>query len=380
MENFNVMKNLFFAIFIIIISNGIHGQISPYSTPIQTEYKPLNFERFAQPLAQKQSAYNQNYTYLQELIQWVNKIKSEVSEKELNDNLDIYLKYLNEYKTKDLSVLYKDLKQMETGISNEINLYISRVKEQNDPNKYWQAGNDAYQKGNLTLAIENYNTVIELAPTFLGAYYQRGMTYYVLGNNSNAISDLSFFIENDKTNYDCYLYRGWAYYNISNYENALLDMNKCIELNSTKAYAYYSRGSVLSGLKQYEKAIEDYKIAIKLQPDFSMAYNNIAWAKFLQKQYSQALVYADQAIKLDNSNSTALDTRAEIKFNLNDYAGCIQDANSALLLNSKLSNSYLLKGHSNYRLGKKTEACADWQTAVDLGNIDALEYMSQYCN
>lgn len=373
------MKKILLAIVVNLVFNVIQAQISPYSKPMKTDYKPLNLDRFAQPLAQKQAAYNQNYSYLQELIQWINKIKSEVSEKELNENLDIYLEYLQEFKKLDLSVLYKDLKQMETGISNEINQYNSRLKEENDPSKYWQAGNDAYQKRELPMAIDNYNMVIKLAPTYMGAYYNRGMSYYILGNYSNSISDLSVFIEKDKSNYESFLYRGWAYSQIQNNESALLDMNKCIELNSTNAYAYYSRGHVLLELKQYDKAIEDYKMAIKLQPDFSMAYNNIAWVKFLQKQYSQALVYADQAVKLDNTNSVAIDTRAEIKFNLNDYKGCIEDANSALLLNPKIANCYLLKGRSFYRLGKKTEACVEWQKAVDIGNIDALDYLSQYC-
>lgn len=124
---------------------------------------------------------------------------------------------------------------------------------------------------------------------------------------------------------------------------------------------------------------ELYYYANVLKSDFSMAYNNIAWVKFLQKQYSYALVYADQAVKLDNTNIAAIDTRAEIKFNLNDYKGCIEDANSALLLNPKIANCYLLKGRSYYRLGKKTEACVQWQKVVDIGNIDALDYLSQYC-
>ncbi len=55
------------------------------------------------------------------------------------------------------------------------------------------------------------------------------------------------------------------------------------------------------------------------------------------------------------------------------------DANSALLLNPKIANCYLLKGRSYYRLGKKTEASVEWQKAVDLGDIDALDYLSQYC-
>lgn len=373
------MNKMLFTIVIVTISKMLNAQITPYSKPIEYDYKPQNLERFAQPLAQKQAMYNQNYAYLQDLVSWINNVKSKVNEPTLNSHLDEYYKILKIYEKKDLSVLYKELKQIEVGISEEINQYNKRINEQNDPNKYWQAGNDAYQRKDIPVAIENYNAVIKLSPSFEGAYYQRGMCYYVSGNYSNAISDLSVFIEKNKSNYESFYYRGWSYCNISNYESALLDMNKCVELNSTNANAYYSRGHVLSELKQYDKAIEDYKMAIKLKPDFSMAYNNIAWVKFLQKQYTQALVYADQAVKLDNTNSVAIDTRAEIKFNLNDYKGCIEDANSALLLNPKIANCYLLKGRSYYRLGKKTEACVEWQKAVDIGNIDALDYLSQYC-
>jgi len=379
MRTFNARIKYFLIIVINAVSFLIHTQINPFSTPIKTDYTPLNLERFAVPLAQKQAAYTQNYDYLQNLISWINTIKSKSNDYTLNSHLDEYSKLLKIYEEKDLSILYKELKQIEVGISEEMNQYNKRINELNNPNKYWQAGNDAYKKNNLDVAIENYTKTIELSPTFIKAYYQRGMSYYLKGNYSNVIRDLSVYIEEDKSNYESFLYRGWAYYLIENNENALLDMNKCIELESTNAYAYYSRGTVLSDLKQYDKSIEDYKKAINLKPDFSMAYNNLAWAKYLQKQYSQAIVYSDQAIKLDNNNSVALDTRSEIKFYMNDYKGCIEDANNALLLNPKIANCYLLKGRSFYRLGKKTEACVEWQKAVEQGSTDALDYLGQYC-
>ncbi len=373
-------KKYFFNILFFLFSTfSSNSQVNPFSTPLKTEYKPLNLERYAQPLAQRQAMYNQNYAYLQDLSKWINKINSEVEDKELNVNLNTYLRYLNSYKEMDLSIFYKDLKQIETWISEEINQYNKRIKEQNNPNIYWQDGNNAYQQKNYKYAIEKYDKVIQLSPEFYSAYYQRGLSNYQIGNYSNAINDLTVFIENDKATQESYLYRGWSFNEISKSENALNDMNKCVEMNPNDPYSFYSRGVILIDLKQYDKAIEDYKVAIKLKPDFSMAYNNLAWVKFLQKQYSQALIFADQALKIDSTNSVAFDTRADIKFNLNDYKGCIVDADQALLINPNINNCYLLKGRANYRLGKKSEACTEWQKSLDMGNLDALSYLSQYC-
>ena len=334
------MKNLFITLNLIFFINFYFAQASPYSKarPVQFEYKPLNLEKFAEPLAKKQAKYDQNFSYLQDLIGWINKIKSQTNEAILNTNLDGYYKTLKQYEKKDVSVLLNELKQISVSISEEINQYNKRINEKNDPNKYWENGNIAYAQNDFSTAIQNYNLVIKLAPEKIEAYQQRGMSNYWIKNYSNAITDLTVFIESNQNSFNSFLYRGWSYASIANYEHALTDMNKSIELNSNNAYSYYSRGHVLSELKQYEKAIEDYKQAIKIQPNFSMAYNNIAWVKFLQKQYSQALIFSDQAVKLDSKNSIAIDTRSEIKFNLNDYNGCISDANSALLLNPNMAN------------------------------------------
>lgn len=373
------MKKALIMIVAIAASNVLIAQITPNSKPIKQDYKSLNLNRYSQPLANKQAAYNQNYKYLLELMDFINSLKSEIDEWKLNYRLDEQYKILKEYEKKDLSLLYKELKQIEINIFYELDLFDKRMEAESDPKKYWQLGIDFYDAHNYSKAIENFNIVIELSPEFMNAYLFRGISYCSIGNYSAAVRDLSAFIENDKTDYQSFLYRGWSYSSLSNNESALLDMNKSIELNTSNAYSYYSRGNVLSDMELYDKAIIDYKKAITLQPDFSMAYNNLAWVKFLQKEFSQALIFADQAVKLDGSNYVALDTRAEIKFNLNNYKGSTEDATSALLLNPKIANCYLLKGRSYFKQGKKDEACEEWQKAIDLGNFDALDYSSQYC-
>jgi tetratricopeptide (TPR) repeat protein len=378
------MKTINCLVFFLLIGQLAFPQVNRYDRPAPATFKSTyvspDFNLMMKVLNDKQAAYDQNKNYIDALINWIYDLKSKTNDKQFIESMDLYYKRLREFDNQDLSLMSNNIRQVELSIKEEIDKYNTRVKEANDPSKYWDAGVENLKNQDFTSAIQNFGFVIQLSPDFEGSYFYRGYTYYCTENMSLAITDFTKYIEMSRNDPKGYYYRGWAKYKQGEFMGALADFNKQIELEPASAIAYYNRGSAKSELKDEYGAINDYKKAIELDPSFSMAYNNLGWAKFNLKKIEEALVDVNKAIELDNTNSVAYDSRAEIKFNMNDNKGCIEDSDIALSLNPNISNSYFLKGRSFYKLGKKEEACINWSKAGELGKTEAYEYIRKYCN
>lgn len=381
------MKKVIFTIIGIIYISTVfsQGKDKPieFNAKIQypkTQVYTPNYDRMANALKQRQARYDANEKYIDNLIDWIYKLKSQTNEKQFLTQMDKKYQKLRSFDGKDLSLLGGEIRNVELSIKEEIDKYNQRIKELNNPDKYWKAANRLRNEGKFNEALEQYSMVIELTPNFEGSYLNRGYCYYSLQNYSKAISDLTQYIELKPYQEIGYHWRGWAKYYSNDYYGSLKDFNKQIEISPRNSQAYYNRGSAKSKLKDYYGSIKDYRKAIELQPDFSMAYNNIAWSLFLQKKYSEGLKEINKAIELDNKNYVAWDTRAEIKLNLRDYRGCIKDSNKAIELNSRLANSYFLKGKALYKLGEKNNACIEWSKAGELGRIEAYTEIANKCS
>lgn len=394
---------------LLLISISVFSQIE-----YVPQYVPMDVGAMKNALDKKQAHYDHNKQYIKNLIDWIFELKSQTDDLDFRNVLDINYKKLRAFDGKDLSLLDTKIRAIELDIKEEIEKYNAKIREANDPTKYWEAANSDLNKKLFRSAIGNYDKVEQLSPDFTGTYLYRGFAYQNLDNYGASLSDYSKFISLEPNNPAGYLYRGWLYYNNKEYSKSIddfnnlirldpnnkdgysgrgwakyynkdyigsiQDFNKQIELEPNSAIAYYNRGSAKSQLNDYFGAISDYERAIKFDPSFSMAYNNLAWSKFNQQKFKEALNYANKAIELDSRNYIAYDSRAEIKFNLNDYEGCIQDCDIAIEINPNMDNSYFLKGRASYRLGSKQKACEYWSKAGELGKVEAYEYISKYCN
>jgi tetratricopeptide (TPR) repeat protein len=412
------MKKLFLSFACLLIVTNVFCQVNRYDKPADANfnntYVSPDYDAILKVGLEKQAHYDRNKKHIDDLINWIYKLKLQTDDVNFHKKIDSFYKELKTFDGKDLTLFDNEIQRIHESIQLEVDKYNAHIKEENNPNKYWQLGNESFDNGNYQSAMDNYDIVINLSPEFAAAYLYRGISESSIGLTGAALIDYNKFIEFEPNNplgyyyrghlhhnngnytkaitdFDYYLKlqpnvsggyasRGWAKYYNEDYMGALADFNKQIELDESNPIAYYNRGSAKSELNDHYGAIGDYEKAIELDKSFSMAYNNIAWSKFNLKKYKDALVDANKAIELDNRNHVAYDTRAEIKFNLNDYNGCITDADLALSIDPKISNVYFLKGRASYRLGNKQDACKYWSKAGELGKAEAYEYITKYCN
>ena len=325
------------------------SRLEPVQQQIISSYVPsVDPNLLLQAGAIMQKRYEENRKYLNSLLDWVLQLKKVSTDYKFTNTLDIYYTRLRSYAGTDVSydklnAIEMDLKLEVSNFQNSNKLNSNRELTAND---YWKSGNENFKKNKFQQAIQDFTKVIEIAPEFTDSYHNRG----------------------------------WAKYYVKDYIGALADFNKQIELTPDSYTAYYNRGSAKSLLGDYYGSINDYTKSIELKPDYSMAYNNRGYAKFKQKKYVEALEDLNKSIVIDPNNDVAYDSRAETKFVINDINGCINDCNKALEINPKLANSYFIRGKAYQKQGDKTNACENWSKAGELGEIEAYELITKFCN
>ena len=117
--------------------------------------------------------------------------------------------------------------------------------------------------GDVKLALEDYNQVIEREPKLTEAYVNRGTLYLEQSNYDQAIQDYDQAINLEPKLTQIFISRGVAYYYKGLDDQAIQDYDKAIELNPDFAEAYYNRGAAYADKGLDDRAIQDYDKAIE---------------------------------------------------------------------------------------------------------------------
>ncbi len=147
---------------------------------------------------------------------------------------------------------------------------------------YFRAGNEAYQRGKIDKAIENYNKAIKRKSDYAQAYNNLGVAKANQGKMLDAITDYDQAIKLKPDHANAYYNRAITKTKLERYHAAITDYDRVIELKPDDAEAYISRGRAKTKLTGYHTAaIADFDRAIQLNPDDANAYccRGIAKAK-----------------------------------------------------------------------------------------------------
>ncbi|MFZ4521654.1 MAG: tetratricopeptide repeat protein [Bacteroidales bacterium] len=116
--------------------------------------------------------------------------------------------------------------------------------------------------------------------------------------------------------------------------------------SAEKAIVYFNRANIRYRNSDINGALADYDSAILIQPDYAKAYNNRgvlrAWA-------------------------------------LKDFTGAISDFTKAIEYSPEYGDAYLGRGTAYFYARDLQSACADWQRARSLGNLQATTLIELHC-
>lgn len=232
--------------------------------------------------------------------------------------------------------------------------------------KYFEVAKKEYLYGDLQKSIDLLTESINHNEEIAKSYMYRGSAKAFLKMYPEALVDLNLSKKIDPINPKIYFYFGKFYLLKGNYDSALQYFNLAISKDAKDAVIYDGRATVKGLLKNYNGAIQDDNIAIKLDSTKQIYYTNRGFAKFQLKQYEAAIKDFNISLKLE-SNHKAYANRGYAFYKLGLQLKAIEDYTNALSIMPEDFEIFYRRGLSYVEIGKKKEACADFNKSKELG-------------
>lgn len=142
---------------------------------------------------------------------------------------------------------------------------------------------DAYiQLGNIEaarkhkIALQYYNSAIQLQPNNTEALYNRGLLFQNMGMFEKADEDYFLILKIDNTYSNAHYNLGYIdlAYN-KDYKSAIIHFTDAIRVNGQYTEAFYNRGVAFELLGDTKSAEKDYRQALSIEPTFKLANDKL---------------------------------------------------------------------------------------------------------
>ena len=280
-----------------------------------------------------------------------------------------------------------------------------KPKDDKDLAGWMNYGNQLWRFGKNLEAVQAFEKVTKIDPTFDKAYYAMGLAYYSDPVYSSlAIRAFSKATETNPNLYYFWRYLGLSYFEagfgkskFKEYDRAAKAYEEAIKKNQSEAdsrinfvlYSEYANllhaaGKHLHAAGKYRKSLNAFNQAIAINPDNSSLYLNRALVRESLKQYKQAAVDYSKAIEnysgvIQTLNLVfAIDRlylrRGFVYAKLNQYQKAIADLDKVIEIEPKDGEIYLFRGEFYEALNQYEKALSDYKSAIKLNNQDFRAY------
>ena len=154
------------------------------------------------------------------------------------------------------------------------------------------------ERGELDLALADFNKSIAFEPDFVNAYANRGVVYGIKGKYDLAIKDFTKALELKPNYYEALLNRGITYSQIGQFDKAIIDFTRMLQTKKEDPKLYHNRGVAYLQNKQYNDAISDFNTELSLDPNLGDAYYQKAIALYNISQFKEAFENVQRAVSL----------------------------------------------------------------------------------
>ena len=240
--------------------------------------------------------------------------------------------------------------------------------------QYKEHGTRAYERGEYTAAIINYDMAIDREPDNAETYYERGLAKVHLDQyEAEAIADFDEAIRLNPDYAEAYYRRGLANYELEQDEEAVTDFDMAIDKKPDYAEVYRWRGIVKAQRMQLDEAIADFDMAIDRDPSEAEVYRWRGIVKAQRMQLDEAIADFDEAIRLAPGYVGAYLDRGLMKNNIGQYASAIHDFDRTIDLQTNHASAYYYRAEAKFNLRKLAGAKIDLQTALPLAEQSGNE-------
>jgi tetratricopeptide (TPR) repeat protein len=196
-------------------------------------------------------------------------------------------------------------------LEDAVDYFTQRIRANpKDDFGYAMRGLARHEKGEIDIALKDYDEAIRLAPKLSDYWNNRGVAWGAKGEYDKALKDYDEAIRLDPKFALAFSNRGFAWSQKKDYDKALKDYDQAIQLEPKCVDAFYNRGNAWIYKRDCDKAIRDYDEAIRLDPRCVDAFGNRGTAWYAKKEYDKAIKDYDEVIRLDPKHARAFYNKA----------------------------------------------------------------------
>ncbi len=261
---------------------------------------------------------------------------------------------------------------------DDITLYTNVLK--NNPNVIEALNNrgNAYNyRGNVELAIADFNRGIEIQPNYKSFYNNRAQSYFQLDSFELALKDLDKATRLDPGYLDAYLNKGQVFSAMEDYFGAVRVYSKAIEMAPYRALIYLSRASAYQKLELKEEALADFKKAIEVHPRSNRAYYELGRWYSQNNDFQLALINLEKARELNPFVPEAYNELGHVNNQAQNYEAAKENLDKALEISPYLAKAYNNRGISNFHLNEVDAALRDFNKAIKIDSAFAEAFSNR---
>jgi Tfp pilus assembly protein PilF len=180
---------------------------------------------------------------------------------------------------------------------------------------HFNSGVAFYNQKEFSKAIQAYQKVIELDPTYVEAYNNLGIIYQTLGDAKSAFGAYQKSTEINPRYEKGYNNLGLLFLLEDRYEEALEVFQKALAINSKNIESHINLGILFKKKGQWENAIESYQKALAIDPLHRETHYNMALLYEQLENWELAISHYQQFIQLSSKSYPELVLRVQRHLN-----------------------------------------------------------------
>jgi Flp pilus assembly protein TadD len=180
---------------------------------------------------------------------------------------------------------------------------------------HFNSGVAFYNRKEFSKAIQAYQKVIEMDPTYVEAYNNLGIVYQTMGDVERAFGAYQKSTEVNPRYEKGYNNLGLLFLLQGRYEEAREAFQKALAISSNNIESHINLGILFRRKGQWEKAIESYQKALAIDPLHREAHYNVALLHEQLEDVELAISHYRQFIELSSKSYPELVLRVQRHLN-----------------------------------------------------------------
>lgn len=229
---------------------------------------------------------------------------------------------------------------------------------------------DAVEKDSLYQAEQLFKEALRLEPSNMRnalLFSNLGTIQRRMGKNDDAVESYSLALNLTPYSVTMLLNRASLYLEMDYLDKAYVDYCNVIDLDDKNQEALRFRAYIYMRRRQYQDARNDYQRLLEAIPGEKTARIGMAMANQKLNRHRESLEEFNRLIVDYPKDASLLKARAELEIVMNSLEMALLDLENAAKLDPNDADIYIMCGEIYLAQGKKREAYAVFEKAIELG-------------